>query len=365
MLETTRRRILALAALTVGGTGLPLGASGQNSTTTPGGSNRQPGQAAPTPQLRDPGPAPQAPVPARDPAPAQSSNPLRSVQVVGSWEITTFGSTATARPAAGALKVAAGRLTGRTPPMGGSGELKLTFASNAPAERAWETTLVVSENFNALLGHGGERVRVLADDEEIAVLTTTGEGSAVFDLRTKFGPRLAGLAKVARLSATLQLAGEEIVVFDFAPAETGKAMDMMVAEATRIGRLVQQRNGTQRPRPSNNSNNNFNNPQCFVTTACCTLIGLDDDCFELAALRRFRDRVLIRMPGGPADIALYYRTAPAILAEIVRRGEERYLLAVYFTHILPSAVAASLGLEKFPRWLYGSMMRRLLRRYAR
>ncbi len=37
---------------------------------------------------------------------------------------------------------------------------------------------------------------------------------------------------------------------------------------------------------------------CFITTACCEVLGLDEDCFELRALRRYRDRVLASRPGG-------------------------------------------------------------------
>ena len=37
---------------------------------------------------------------------------------------------------------------------------------------------------------------------------------------------------------------------------------------------------------------------CFITSACCEVLGLDEDCFELRALRRYRDRVLASRPGG-------------------------------------------------------------------
>src|SRR3954470_9525489 len=47
--------------------------------------------------------------------------------------------------------------------------------------------------------------------------------------------------------------------------------------------------------------------ECFITTACCELLGLPDNCFELRLLRRYRDRVLARLPGGREKIALYYR----------------------------------------------------------
>ena len=58
---------------------------------------------------------------------------------------------------------------------------------------------------------------------------------------------------------------------------------------------------------------------CFITTACCETLGLDDDCFELAVLRRYRDQVLAKRPGGKADIARYYELAPLILARIPER----------------------------------------------
>ena len=37
---------------------------------------------------------------------------------------------------------------------------------------------------------------------------------------------------------------------------------------------------------------------CFITTACCETLGLADDCFELRTLRRYRDEVLAKQPGG-------------------------------------------------------------------
>ena len=46
---------------------------------------------------------------------------------------------------------------------------------------------------------------------------------------------------------------------------------------------------------------------CFLTTACCEVLGLPDDCFELRTLRRYRDETLAAMPGGNAAIAAYYR----------------------------------------------------------
>lgn len=104
-------------------------------------------------------------------------------------------------------------------------------------------------------------------------------------------------------------------------------------------------------------------PSCFMTTACCELIGLPDDCWELRTLRRFRDEVMLPTTDGRADVARYYRLAPAILRAIRERHQERLLLGVYARYILPSALAARLGLRTAARRRYSAMMTELTRRF--
>lgn len=103
--------------------------------------------------------------------------------------------------------------------------------------------------------------------------------------------------------------------------------------------------------------------RCFLTAACCAEIGLADDCFELSTLRAFRDGPLRGLPGGTEDIAHYYATAPAILAEMRRRGETNRLIPLYASHILPSALAAHAGLNAVARCIYTHMMRTLEQQY--
>lgn len=98
---------------------------------------------------------------------------------------------------------------------------------------------------------------------------------------------------------------------------------------------------------------------CFLTTACCELLGLPDDCFELEALRRYRDRVLAVSPGGREDIALYYRVAPCVLAALPDAERRGRLLSLYLNFILPSALAARFGLNRLAYRLYARMMRQL------
>ncbi|MGB6428449.1 MAG: CFI-box-CTERM domain-containing protein [Methyloceanibacter sp.] len=103
---------------------------------------------------------------------------------------------------------------------------------------------------------------------------------------------------------------------------------------------------------------------CFLTTACCEILGLDDECFELAALRRYRDHALATLPGGPAAIATYYRVAPTVLERLPRQDRTRRLLSLYARFILPAAIAARLGLNRLAYRLYARMMHGLAREFA-
>jgi hypothetical protein len=98
---------------------------------------------------------------------------------------------------------------------------------------------------------------------------------------------------------------------------------------------------------------------CFLTTACCELVGLEDNCFELSVLRRYRDEVLPILPGGKAEIALYYALAPAVLAKLRGRRAERDLLRLYWTHILPCVAMAWLGFRQPTRKRYRDLLARV------
>jgi hypothetical protein len=103
---------------------------------------------------------------------------------------------------------------------------------------------------------------------------------------------------------------------------------------------------------------------CFITTATCEVLGLDDDCFELAALRRYRDQVLAKRPGGQADIARYYELAPLILARLPKSTGRARLLPLYARFILPAALAAHLGFNALAYRLYRRMVDGLAREFV-
>ncbi|WP_146190516.1 CFI-box-CTERM domain-containing protein [Palleronia abyssalis] len=79
---------------------------------------------------------------------------------------------------------------------------------------------------------------------------------------------------------------------------------------------------------------------CHLTTVCCGMAGLADDCWELRTLRAFRDGWLVHQEGGRADIARYYQEAPKISRALA--GDPRAARRVYLRFILPSAVMAYL-----------------------
>ena len=101
-------------------------------------------------------------------------------------------------------------------------------------------------------------------------------------------------------------------------------------------------------------------PGCFLTSACCAVVGLPDDCWELSALRRFRDGWMRRFAQGRADVARYYAQAPAIASELMANDDgRRRLLRLYWTVILPCAAMIRVGLNRPAYLLYRRMMAEL------
>ncbi len=100
---------------------------------------------------------------------------------------------------------------------------------------------------------------------------------------------------------------------------------------------------------------------CLITTACCEVLGLDDDCFELRTLRRYRDEVLSKMPDGALQIAHYYALAPSVLNRLrtMHPNPEGVLLSVYARFVLPAALAAWLGFNGLAYRLYSDMLKAL------
>jgi hypothetical protein len=241
---------------------------------------------------------------------------------------------------------------------GGSAELLLEYWSVPPA--AFRGTMTINAVAGGLAANAGSNypARVLLDGVEIDSFTVDEQVKK--DVVAWFGPKLEKLAAARRLTVMMTVRGEERTIYDMELSGTAELLGKMPL----IPNYNYNVRGLGRPGPSGGgSRPSGGSGSCFITTACCGVVGLDDDCFELAALRRFRDEVMAATEDGRADIVLYYETAPKLLDDMAGRGEQKRLLALYFSHILPSAVLARLGFRVLPRRIYTHMMAGLMARY--
>ncbi len=76
---------------------------------------------------------------------------------------------------------------------------------------------------------------------------------------------------------------------------------------------------------------------CFLTTACVSILGKADNCAELTVLRKFRDEVLKTSATGKKLIKEYYNIAPGIVKAIAVRSDKKMIYTkIYEQMILPT-----------------------------
>jgi len=268
------------------------------------------------------------------------------------------------------IKIARGGPLDESPPRGGSANIVFTYVSQLGPDQGFGGSLVV----NRIGESGNYPVHVFVDGKETDKFRLD-KPVVRRELTTIFGPGLPGLLRAKDVRVAMEIDGEsyDILSVDLTDKKTERntanvvATDMEKA-AERNSRFSEANNsefqhwcGLARKAP--NYGGGGGGKKCFITTACCEKVGLSDDCFELTALRRFRDGAMAATADGRREIQLYYRLAPLVLDEMRRRGEDGRLLRLYFSHILPCALGAQLGLVGAPRRLYRDMMQRLVRRY--
>lgn len=99
---------------------------------------------------------------------------------------------------------------------------------------------------------------------------------------------------------------------------------------------------------------------CFVTSVCCHILGLEDDCYVLSELRKLRDEYVMRLPEGDS-IDIEYRSIGPVVAESIRAHPRRNHLSrhIYQTYLLPTAKLSALGESERALDLYMAMIRKL------
>ena len=73
---------------------------------------------------------------------------------------------------------------------------------------------------------------------------------------------------------------------------------------------------------------------CFLTTACCEYMGLEDDCIELTTMRKFRDDYLLHNNVGAEIVKLYYKVAPQIVEGINAKEDKAQIYEEMYQKIV-------------------------------
>lgn len=103
---------------------------------------------------------------------------------------------------------------------------------------------------------------------------------------------------------------------------------------------------------------------CYITTACVTFKGLDDNCHELKILRRYRDQLIQEDDNFRAKVLEYYRKAPLIVQHIELDTEkDKVLESLYQNMILPCVSLLENGQAEEAKALYLESYEDLSKRY--
>lgn len=103
---------------------------------------------------------------------------------------------------------------------------------------------------------------------------------------------------------------------------------------------------------------------CYITTATCLALSKTDDCFELSAIRHFRDNWLAKQKNGLEIIDEYYKIAPIIVEKIntntnhVKIYEE--IWEVYLKYFFELIIS---GDNKNAKVVYLRMVKNLSKKY--
>ena len=82
----------------------------------------------------------------------------------------------------------------------------------------------------------------------------------------------------------------------------------------------------------------FKHKFCYITTAVCESLGKTDDCYELTALRNYRDDYLMNTDCGEEIVKKYYDIAPTIVKHIDKRADRREIYEGIWNHYLKQCI---------------------------
>jgi hypothetical protein len=98
---------------------------------------------------------------------------------------------------------------------------------------------------------------------------------------------------------------------------------------------------------------------CFITTACIKYFNLQDNCYELQTLRKFRDNYLLKSNEGQNLVKEYYFIAPALVKQLEVDKRKGFLFKEIFEEIRAACNAIELGEYENAKKIYIEAVGRL------
>lgn len=77
---------------------------------------------------------------------------------------------------------------------------------------------------------------------------------------------------------------------------------------------------------------------CYITTACVEVMGLEDDCYELQTLRKFRDKHMLDSIEKCHKVADYYFHAPKVVENLKAMPDHKEFLKDVYERFILKAV---------------------------
>lgn len=103
---------------------------------------------------------------------------------------------------------------------------------------------------------------------------------------------------------------------------------------------------------------------CYITTAVCRSLDKPDDCYELTALRRYRDDYLLMSDGGRELVEEYYNIAPTIVKRINReKNPGEIYRGIWQEYLRPCIRLIEENRNEECREVYSRMVRKLEKDY--
>ena len=103
---------------------------------------------------------------------------------------------------------------------------------------------------------------------------------------------------------------------------------------------------------------------CYITTAVCRSMHKPDDCYELAALRAYRDGYLSETEEGRHIVEEYYNIAPTIVKRIDREdGADEIYQGIWDEYLSPCIRLIEEDKKEECKELYVTMVRSLEKKY--